>query len=236
MPIQPTIFVVDDDAAMRGSMTALGAALGLATQEFASAADFLEAIEPTHAGCLVADVRMPGMSGLELQSKLSTLGVELPIIIITGHGDVPMSVKAMKQGAVDFLEKPFQPEQLAGCIQEAVALDARRRAHRSQQKEAESRLACLDAEERQVLLGIVDGKTNKAIADELDASLRTVQFRRASLMKKLATESKGELVELVRLAGRPSTDRYVPHAAHDSEPTPHGEFHPTLLKSAPRSE
>lgn len=204
---QPTVFVVEDDPAVRETLTDLVTGVSLLVQCFGSAEEFLEQYDPSRPGCLVLDVRMPGMTGIELQERLTAEKSLLPIIIITGHGDVPMTVRAMKQGAFDFLEKPYRPSQLLESISKALQLDASRRQKQSQRQKIESRIQCLTSEERDVLRGIVAGRTNEAVAQQLDVSLRTVQYRRASLMKKLDVDTKAELLDL-----------FLPHAAYLQQP------------------
>jgi two-component system response regulator FixJ len=200
MQMPPTIFVVDDDAAVRDSLAELGRSMGYPVRGFASANDFLDAIGPDQPGCIVLDVRMPGMSGLELQETVAGRGNPLPVIIVTGHGDIPMSVCAIKAGAVDFLEKPFSPDKLVRSIQSALDLDVRRRENKRHRDAVGGQLAQLTDDERSVLRGVADGKTNGVIAEELDVSLRTVQFRRANIKKKLRVDSKSEMILLARQA------------------------------------
>lgn len=203
MTEQPTVFVVDDDEAVRKGLDLLLRSIGLSVETFGSAQEFLDRYEPTRPGCLVLDVRMPGMSGLELEEKLAEKGIFLPIIIITGHGDVPMAVKALKLGAFDFLEKPFRDQVLLDCIQRAIAKDAKRRAEQSHLTTIESRISQLSRREQQVMKMVVSGKPNKIIAAELGLSQKTVEFHRAHIMKKMKVESLAELVRLVTQAEDP---------------------------------
>ena len=197
MNTQPTVFVVDDDPAVRRSLAEMLDAAQLTSRCYESAQEFLASYDASWPGCLVLDVRMPGMSGIELQEKLAGEGIHLPIIMITGHGDVPISVRAMKQGAIDFLEKPYHPHILLDSIREALKLDTEHRRKQARQAEVEARIATLTPGEQAVLERLVAGKINKVIALELDIGLRTVQARRSSLMKKLHVESRAALIELV---------------------------------------
>ena len=198
---QPIIYVVDDDGAVRDSLTELGQSMGLKVEGYETALEFLDGVDPNQPGCLILDIRMPGMSGLELQDQLKSQGIFLPVIFVTGHGDVPMSVQAIKKGAHNFLEKPFSPEQLVENIREAINLDASLRQMNRRQSQATGRLESLTGEERRIMICIAEGMTNNDIAAKLDISLRTVQFRRASIMKKIGAESKAEMVQVVRDAG-----------------------------------
>ena len=197
MNSDPTVFVVDDDPAVRESLSALARASQLQVQCFESAQEFLDAVDLSRPGCLVLDVRMPGMGGLELQEKLINDGICLPIIFITGHGEVPTSVQAMKQGAVDFLEKPYRPGKLRESILRAIEMDFERRKNQARLSEIKSRMDQLTFSEQAVVERIVAGKTNKVIASDLNISLRTVQFRRASIMKKMKANSRADLVGLM---------------------------------------
>jgi FixJ family two-component response regulator len=196
---EPTIFVVDDDAAVGRALASAGKLLGHPVRCFDSAAAFLEAYagEP---GCLVLDIRMPGMSGLELQRKLADDGVNIPVVMISGHADVRIAVEAMTLGAVTLLEKPFRLEELLGHVRKALEKDAAARAARQTALDADARLAALTAKERAVLDLIAAGKTNREMAEALGLSVRAVEDRRARLMKKVNAGSVAELVKL--LAGR----------------------------------
>lgn len=194
---QPLIHVVEDDRSVRESLDDLLASVGLPARLFASAADFLQA-EPVDApGCLVLDVRMPGMSGLELQAEMARRGLRLPIIFITGHGDIPMSVQAMKAGAVEFLTKPFREQDLLDAIQQAVALDRTQRQADAVADELRRRHATLTDGERDVLALVVTGLLNKQIAARLAVSEITVKVRRAQVMKKMQA---GSLADLIRFS------------------------------------
>jgi len=197
---RPVIYVIDDDTAVRDSLAELGRMMGCTVRCHESAMEFLNSVDSYETGCIILDIRMPGMSGLELQETLSQRRCHLPIIIVTGHGDVPMCVSAIKAGAVDFLEKPYSPEELVHSIRNALDLDTRQRVEKQERNAIRTQISLLSSGERQVLRGVADGKTNKRIADELDISLRTVQLRRASIKKKLSIDSKSEMVQLVRRA------------------------------------
>jgi FixJ family two-component response regulator len=196
----PTVFIIDDDPAVRESIALLLQAEGLAVAAFASAAAFLESAAVEQAGCLVLDVRMPGMSGLDLQKQLQAQGCRTPILFMTGHGDVPMAVRAMKAGAFDFIEKPFQGVRLLERVREALALDARQRDLQTRRAEAAARLALLSAREREVLDRVGVGQYNKVIAAELGISLSTVEIHRKRVMEKLGAESLSDLIRLLALA------------------------------------
>jgi len=182
---QPIVFIVDDDDAIRDSLTMLLDAAGLSARGFASAHEFLAALHPTLSGCLVTDLRMPDMSGMELLAKMKQLASHLPVVMITAYGDVPLAVEAMKLGAVDFLEKPYtEAEFLAGV---RAALDASGNLERraALRREMVLRFERLTAGERRVLAGLLDGKLNKTMAFEMALSLRTVEALRANVMAKL---------------------------------------------------
>lgn len=197
MAFEPTVFVVEDDPGVRTTLQELLQSVMLAVECFESAEDFLAVFDSSRPGCLVVDVRMPGMSGLDMLQQLESEEIVPPAIVITGHGDVPMTVKAMKQGAFDFLEKPYQPQELLDSINKAISLNAKQRSECSRRKELSLRLNRLLPEEKAVLKGILAGKTNETIAQELDVSLRTVQYRRASIMRKMEVDSKSELFEML---------------------------------------
>ena len=197
MALKPTVFVVDDDPAVRESLTELVQAMHFGVACYGSAEDFLSAYDHSCPGCLVLDVILPGLSGLDLQDRLKAEGIRVPLIMLTGHGDVRMVVRAMQQGAADFLEKPFHPNQLRESIRKAIELDAHWREQQAQRADLDQRLARLTPDEREVMQRIVAGKTNKVIAAELDVSVRTVQFRRSSIMEKLQVKSRAALMELI---------------------------------------
>jgi RNA polymerase sigma factor (sigma-70 family) len=193
----PTIYIVDDDEAVRNSLRFLLKSVGHACQTLASANEFLETYQPQHPGCLILDVRMPGMSGLELQQQLNLRGAIIPVIFITGHGDVPMAVEAMQHGAADFLQKPFRDQDLLDRIQRALERDARNRAALAQHERIRASFDSLTPREREVLELLTRGKSNKVMAAELGVSQRTVEIHRARVMDKTGAAS---LAQLVRMA------------------------------------
>jgi FixJ family two-component response regulator len=199
MSATPTVFIIDDDPAVRDAVSLLLRAGGLAATPFASAAAFLESTAVQQPGCLVLDVRMPGMSGLDLQKQLQARGCRTPIIFMTGHGDVPMAIRAMKAGAFDFIEKPFQGEILLKRVREALEHDARQRHLQARRAEAAARLALLSPREREVLDRVAAGKYNKVIAAELGISLSTVEIHRKRVMEKLQAASLSDLIQLLAL-------------------------------------
>lgn len=205
MTAEPTVFVVDDDEAMRNSLQWLIESAGLAVKTYDSADAFLADYYPGRAGCLVLDVRMPGMSGLELQSYLAREGFRIPVILITGHGDIAMAVRAMKAGALDFIEKPFHDEDLLRSIRQALNHDQRMRADRLIKAEIARRLAELTPREHEVMLLVTEGKSNKEIAALLGVSIKTVEAHRARVMEKMQADSLAELVRMVMLVN-PESD------------------------------
>jgi two-component system response regulator FixJ len=191
-----TVVVVDDDEAVRSALRLLLQTMGLTTRSFASAAEFLAGWDPRAPGCLVLDVRMPGMSGLELQNELNLRGATLPVIFITGHGDVPMAVEAMQQGAFDFLQKPFRDQDLLDRIRRALAHDREQRTVIARKDEIRARLESLSPREREVLALMTKGRPNKLMAVDLDLSQRTIEIHRARVMEKMEA---GSLAQLVRM-------------------------------------
>jgi FixJ family two-component response regulator len=200
MPDVPAVvFVIDDDPSMRGALEDLVVSVGLQVRPFASPQDFLQSKLPDSPGCLVLDVRLPGMSGLTFQKELARLGVGLPVIFITGHGDIPMSVRAMKAGAVEFLTKPFHDQELLDAIHTAIERDRGRRREAVLVAELRERYATLTERERQIMTHVVVGRANKQIAAELNLSEMTVKVHRGQVMRKMYA---GSLPELVRMADR----------------------------------
>jgi two-component system, LuxR family, response regulator FixJ len=195
--LTPTAFVVDDDSAVRNSLRLLLKSVGLASEVMGSAGEFLERYEPSQPGCLVLDVRMPGMSGLELQQELNRRGATIPVIFITGHGDIPMAVETMQHGAFDFLQKPFRDQDLIDRIQKALAKDAKTRAALTERGRIRERLDSLTPREREVLALMIQGKPNKIMAYELAVSQRTVEIHRARVMEKSGADSLAQLVRMV---------------------------------------
>ena len=198
-PPEPTVFVVDDDAAVRQSFEWLVGSVGLRTETFASAQAFLDAFDPARPGCLVLDVRMPGMSGLELQERLAADGVTLPVIMVSGYGDVPTAVRVMKQGAVDFIEKPFSDQAMLDRIQASIERDLRARQAAAERAGARNNRDRLTRREAEVMDLVIAGRSNKEIARDLAISPKTVEVHRANVMKKMQADS---LADLVRLAER----------------------------------
>lgn len=194
---EPTVFVVDDDQAMRKSLHWLIESVGLNVETFPSARRFLESYTPGRPGCLVLDMRMPGISGLELQEKLKARNITIPVIFITGHGDVPMAVRAMKAGAIDFIEKPFNDQLLLDRIQHALEQDAQSRSGQAQRAELAARLALLTPREREVMEMVAEGKPNKVIAAQLGVSAKTVEAHRAKVMEKMQAKSLADLIRMV---------------------------------------
>jgi RNA polymerase sigma factor (sigma-70 family) len=196
---EATVFLVDDDPAVLRSLTALLEVLFPRVETYASAAEFLAAYDPERPGCLVLDVAMPGMNGLELQRKLIDDKIDLPMVFITGQGNVQMAVGAMQAGAVNFLEKPFHEQELWDSISTALEIDARNRGRKARRQRLRERLSHLNEGEHAVLDLILDGKLNKEIAEALGISTRTVEDRRARLMKKMGAKSVAELVRLAMM-------------------------------------
>jgi two-component system, LuxR family, response regulator FixJ len=192
----PTIFVVDDDKSVRDSLRWLLESLRHKVETYASAAEFLMHCDPDRPGCLVLDVRMPEVSGLQLQEILATRRVQLPVVMITGHGDVAMAVRAMKAGAFDFIEKPFNDQLFLECIQRGLQANACQRRQDAQRQTVQTRMASLTAREREVLERVVAGKPNKMIAAELGISARTVEVHRAHLMDKMRADSLATLTAM----------------------------------------
>jgi FixJ family two-component response regulator len=197
--MQPSarVFVLDDDPAVRDHLRLLLQSVGLAVQTYSSGEQFLEAYDPEEPGCVVLDVRMPGLSGLEVQARLAQLPYCPPVILLTGYGDVPTTVRAMKAGAVDVLEKPYPPQVLLDRIQQALEWDAQMRRDRAFRLDIQARLAALNPRERDVLDLVVAGKPNKVIAAHLNLSEKMIEVHRARVMEKMRAESLAELVRLV---------------------------------------
>jgi two-component system, LuxR family, response regulator FixJ len=198
---EPIVFVVDDDRAMRDSLRWLLESIGLSVRTYATAADFLSDHDPAQPGCLVLDVRMPGMSGLDLQTELAKRGSELPTIVVTGHAEVAMAVRAVKAGALDFIEKPFSDQLLLDRVRQALEIDRQSREVRVRREDARRRLASLSAREREVLTLVAAGKANKEVAAALGLSPKTVEVHRAHVMSKMAVDSLAELIQVAILAG-----------------------------------
>ncbi|ADE15194.1 response regulator receiver [Nitrosococcus halophilus Nc 4] len=201
---EPVVFIVDDDFAVRDSLALSLYSVGYRVRCCESVKVFLKAYEPNQPGCVVLDVCMPENTGLELQEYLVSEQVDIPIIFITGHADVPTAVRAVKQGAVDFLLKPFNFETLLECVHKAIDLDQVKRAERAQRDTIEKRLASLTPRERDVLNKVIEGKLNKVIAAELGVSIRTVEIHRARIMSKMRVRRATELARLVLMLRRSS--------------------------------
>jgi two-component system response regulator FixJ len=200
----PTIYIIDDDDGMRRALTLLLNTVGYKTATYSSPREFLAQFKAEAGGCLVLDIRMPGMSGLELQTHLNRAGSALPVIFITGHADVPMAVRAMKEGAFEFIQKPFRDQDLLDCINQALQQNAENRASSSRKADITQRLESLTVRERQVMSMVVDGAANKVIAIDLGLSERTVEIHRAKVMEKLGARSVAHLVRLeLSLSGPP---------------------------------
>ena len=196
MSKQPNVFVVDDDQAMRNSLKWLIESVGMNVETYSTADEFIQNYYPGRAGCLLLDVRMPGMSGLELQEHFIKHQINIPIIIITGHGDVPMAVRAMKSGAVDFIEKPFNDELLLESIRNALSMDIEQRAAQAERAEIATRLANLTPREHEVMEMVTAGKSNKEIAQTLGVSAKTVEAHRSRVMEKMQADSLADLVKI----------------------------------------
>ena len=191
------VMVVDDDAGVRNAMRSLLKSVGLNSSLFASAQEFLAAYQPSQLGCLVLDIRMPGMSGMELQQQLNMRGAVIPVIFMTGHGDIPMAVEAMQHGAFDFLQKPFRDQDLLDRIQRAIVRDAELRKSLGEHERIKAHLESLTPREREVLDLMTQGKQNKVIGQDLGVSPRTVEIHRARVMEKMNASSVAELVRMM---------------------------------------
>lgn len=192
-----TVFLVDDEPDVRASLSMLIRSIGLTPECYDTPKAYLDAYDPERPGCLILDMRMPGMSGLQLQEKLSAMGLHPPIIMISGHGEIPNAVQAVQRGAIDFLQKPISDQLLLDRIQQALQMDIENRENHNISSEAQSRYDRLTRRERQVLTGVIAGKLNKTIAGELDVSTRTIEIHRANLMEKMQAKSLSALVQMV---------------------------------------
>lgn len=201
MPNSQVVHVIDDDADVRQSLAFLLSTAGLAVRVHESGAAFLKVLPDVQDGCVVTDVRMPGVDGIELQKRLKSANSALPVIVMTGHGDIGLAVEAMKAGAMDFIEKPFDDEVMLAAIRAALARRSSDRERGSASSEIRTRLDLLSARERQVLEGLVAGKPNKVIAYDLGISARTIEIYRANVMTKMRADSLSALVRMALLAG-----------------------------------
>ncbi|MBP0495168.1 response regulator transcription factor [Roseomonas sp. SG15] len=190
------VHVVDDDAGLRQALDSLFRSVGYGTRLYGSAAEFLQSGDARAAGCLVLDVRMPGISGLDLQGQLNEAGVTMPVVLMTGHGDIPMTVRGMKAGAVDFLPKPFRDQDMLDAVASALARDAATRAERGQADELRARLATLSPREREVMARVATGKMNKQIAFDLALSEITVKIHRGNAMRKMEARTLADFVKM----------------------------------------
>lgn len=201
MQPDPVVYVIDDDDAVRQSLEFLLKTAGIDVRGFNSAKLFLEKVPHINSGCVITDVRMPDITGIDLLHHLKDHNIGIPVIVITGHGDISLAVEAMKIGAVDFLEKPFDDELLLASVRSALSADANAKRHKAALSDIHDRLAALSNRERQVLEGLVAGKANKAIAFDLSISPRTVEIYRANLMTKMAANSLSDLVRMAMVTG-----------------------------------
>ncbi len=196
---EPAVFVVDDDSSLRESLVGLMTSVGLPVEVYASAEEFLEVYDPSRPGCLVLDVRLQGMSGLELQEKLTERNIRLPVIIVTGFGDVPMAVRALQNGATDFIEKPYNPQVFLERIRQAITRDVEERKRRAKVDEIRERVGMLTPREREVMELVVAGHPNKAVAAKLAMSPKTVETHRSRVMWKMQVKSVAQLVRMALL-------------------------------------
>jgi two-component system, LuxR family, response regulator FixJ len=208
-PKVPQIHLVDDDPDVRSAVSLLLKTENLRVTTYADARAILEGVDASTPGCLVLDVRLPDMDGLTLQRELKARGVQMPVVFITGHGDIPMAVRAVSEGALDFLEKPFHDEALIEGVRQGLDIDAQQRAGAAEMAQVEERLHSLTPRERQVLECLLDGKPNKLIARDLDVSVRTVEIHRSNLMQKMGAKSASHLARIA-LACDEYRDRLSP--------------------------
>jgi two-component system, LuxR family, response regulator FixJ len=199
MPPEPTVWIVDDDPSIRNSLKWLIESIGLAVKTCHSAEEYLR-VYVDGPGCLVTDLRMPGMSGLELQDALAATGCEVPVIFLTAHAEVPIAVRALKSGGLDFIEKPFSNQQLLDSIRRALSTDKVAREARARRAAATARLGALSTREQEVTNLVVEGKSNKQIAAGLELSIKTVEFHRAHIMRKMGADSLAALIHVVLIA------------------------------------
>jgi two-component system, LuxR family, response regulator FixJ len=201
MQPEPIVYVIDDDDAVRQSLEFLLKTAGIETRGFDSAKAFLNVLQQIKSGCIVTDVRMPELTGIDLLRRVKEMKLDIPVIVITGHGDISLAVEAMKIGAIDFLEKPFDDELLLASVRSALNKDASKAKHKADLTEIHDKMAALSNRERQVLEGLVSGNANKVIAFDLGISPRTVEIYRANLMTKMAANSLSDLVRMAMTVG-----------------------------------
>ena len=201
MQPEPIVYVIDDDDAVRQSLEFLLKTAGISVRGFDSARAFLEVLPAIKSGCVITDVRMPDITGIDLLRRLKESGFDVPVIVITGHGDISLAVEAMKIGAIDFLEKPFDDDLLLAAVRSALNTEAGAARHKAELADIHDKLAALSNRERQVLEGLVAGKANKVIAFDLGISPRTVEIYRANLMTKMSANSLSDLVRMAMTAG-----------------------------------
>jgi FixJ family two-component response regulator len=206
----PVVFVVDDDPSVRRAIKRLVESVGLRAELFGSAQEFLRSERPDAASCLVLDIRLPGISGLDFQRELAKAAIHIPIVFITAHGDIPMTVRAMKAGAVEFLTKPFRDQDLLDAIQQGLERDRTRRAQEAEIATLRERFEALTPREREVLPWVVSGLPNKQIADAVGASEATIKVHRSQLMRKMGAASLADLVRMTEKMGLPSPETYKP--------------------------
>ena len=207
MELPPAVFVVDDDASVREALDGLFRSIGLQAKTFGSAAEFLQHKLPDAPSCLVLDVRLPGLSGLDFQAELAAAGLHIPIIFMTGHGDIPMTVKAMKAGAIEFLPKPFRDQDMLDAVQQALERDRERRQHNSSLAKLKSSFGTLTPREQEVMSLVTAGLMNKQVAGEIGVSEITAKVHRGNIMRKMGAKSLAELVRMADALGvrRPSS-------------------------------
>ncbi len=199
MSNEPCVFIVDDEEPIRNALTLLMDSVGLKSETFSSAQEYLDQFDDSKSGCLILDVRMPGLSGLDLQARLGAEIIYPPIIIITGHGDVPMAVRAVTAGAVDFIEKPFNNQSMLDNVHRAIEQDAKQRGETSRLKDIERRYDELTPREKEVLQCVIEGKRNKIIASEMNISQSTVEAHRSKVMEKMIAKTLSELMRMALL-------------------------------------
>lgn len=199
---EPTVYIVDDDPAIRDSLSWLFGSVDLEVADYGDGQQFLEAWAPDMRGCAVIDIRMPGISGIELFAALTRKGSALPVVFLTAHGDIHLAVRAMKDGAFDFVEKPFNQQELLEVVQKAIRADIEARSMHDQRAEIERRVAALTAREREVLDRVVRGESNRGMAEALGLSEKTIEFHRAKMMEKMRAGSLAELIMMITTLGR----------------------------------